>query len=339
MPYQAEPRHRWRVPRIRLSVRALLLLILVFGCWLGWYVHRVQVQRDAVAAIKKAGGSVAYDWQWGDYNPDIIDSNGKPRAPKWLARKVGVDYVANVVHVNLVPRRANDPNKANDETLAHLGRLSHLEHLILTDTAVTDAGLAHLKGLTNLNGLELWHTQIGDAGLAHLKGLVSLRLLLIAGTRVTDDGVLELEEALPRVQILREEDMALNENLRRATDDLDFARSQPIRLACLLLVYRAKLMASRGDKSELIATLHALCDLAANDKVSLFKVAEARFECLVALEPSRSPNLSDSERQVLERLCADRGIAAVTRAIELGYNNIGRAATLVETMKAMRPSR
>ena len=192
-----------------------LLLILVFGCWLGWYVPRVQVQRDAVAAIRKAGGSVAYDWQWGDYNPDIIDPNGKPRAPKWLARNVGVDYVANVVHVNLVPQRGADANRANDETLAHLGRLGRLEHVNLNDTAVTDAGLAHLKGLTNLNGLDLWHTQIGDAGLAHLKSLLGLRLILLAGTRVTDDGVLELEQALPRVQILRAEDMALMQHLRR----------------------------------------------------------------------------------------------------------------------------
>ena len=69
----------WRLPRIRLSLRALMCLVLVFGCWVGWYVRTVQVQRDAVAAIKKAGGAVAYDWEWGNYNSDIIDPNGKPR--------------------------------------------------------------------------------------------------------------------------------------------------------------------------------------------------------------------------------------------------------------------
>ena len=247
MPDQTEPRPGWRLPRIRLSVRALMLLILVFGCWLSWYVRRVQVQRDAVAAIKRAGGSVAYDWEWGNYNPDIIDPYGKPRAPRWLARLVDVDYFANVVHVNLVPQRASDANRADDKTMTHVGRLGRLEHLILNDTAVTDAGLAHLKGLTKLEGLDLWHTQIGDAGLAHPKGLRRLRMMLLAGTRVTDDGVLELQEALPGLYVLRDEDMALSQNLRRATDDLDFARSQPIRLACLLLVHRAKLMANRGD--------------------------------------------------------------------------------------------
>ena len=338
MPEHAAPRQSSRLPRIRVSVRALLLLVLVFGCWLGWYIPRVQSQRDAVSAIRRAGGSVSYDWQWGDYNPDIVDPNGKPRAPKWLARLVDVDYVANVVHVSLVPQRLNAPNRASDETLTHLEHLTHLEFICLNDTAVTDAGLAHLKGLTRLNTLELWHTQISDAGLAQLTGLVNLRLMLLAGTRVTDDGVLKLEAALPRVHILREEDMALNQNLRRATDDLDFARSQPIRLACLLLRSRASLMANRGNMSEFIATLHALCDLEAIDKVSLFNVAQARFEALVALEPSRSPKLSDSERRALQRLCADRGIAASTRAIELGYDDVARAKRLIETMRAMRPA-
>src|SRR4051794_11183439 len=109
--------------RFGISVRMLMFLVLVFGCWLGWYVRSVGVQRGSVAAIKAAGGSVAYDWDWGHYNPDIIDPNGKPRAPKWLADRVGVDYVANVVHVSLVPHRAKDANQANDATLAHVGRL------------------------------------------------------------------------------------------------------------------------------------------------------------------------------------------------------------------------
>jgi hypothetical protein len=68
-------------------------------------------------------------------------------------------------------------------------------------------------------------------------------------------------------------------------------------------------------------------------------MAEARFACLIVLEPSQSPKLSDSERQVLQRLCADRGIAAVSKAIERGYKDVARAQTLVETMKAMRPAR
>jgi hypothetical protein len=255
----------------------LMFLVLVFGCWLGWYVRSVRVQRGSVAAIKAAGGSVAYDWDWGHYTPDSIDPNGKPRAPKWLADRVDVDYVASVVHVSLVPHRAKDANQANDATLVHVGRLRHLEYLVLNSTAITDAGLAHLKGLNHLRGLELVNTRIGDAGLAHLEGLTSLRQLNLTGTRVTDDAVLGFEKAIPgMVYISRDDDLIDTVACRRANDDLDFARSQPIRLAGALLAHRAGSKARLDDTAGFIATVDAICDLEANDKVSLLKVAEAR---------------------------------------------------------------
>ena len=46
------------------SVRGLTLVILVAGVGLGWVVRIAQVQRDAVAAIVRAGGSVECDWRW-----------------------------------------------------------------------------------------------------------------------------------------------------------------------------------------------------------------------------------------------------------------------------------
>jgi hypothetical protein len=52
----------WR-HRLRLSVRAMMLLVLFFGGGLGWIIHRAKLQRDAVAAIRHAGGYVAYDWE------------------------------------------------------------------------------------------------------------------------------------------------------------------------------------------------------------------------------------------------------------------------------------
>ena len=42
---------------------------------------------DYENAVKRAGGSVSYDWEWGNYNPDILRLNGKLRMPKWLASR------------------------------------------------------------------------------------------------------------------------------------------------------------------------------------------------------------------------------------------------------------
>ena len=256
---------RWRsLLRFRVSLRAMMALVLLLAVVLGWYVRGVHVQWEAVAAIKSAGGSVAYDWEWGTYNSDIVDPNGKPRMPKWLANRVDVDYVANVVYVSLVPRRGTPRNKT-DAALAHVGRLGHLEYLVLNSSDATDAGMAHLTGLRRLRGVELWKTRVGDAGLAHLHGLTSLRQVNLAETRVTDDGVLALEKAFPGMMIQSDEDMTFCQAAPRATADLEFARSQPVRLAAALLIHRAKLMVTRGDNAGLVASLDALCDLDADD--------------------------------------------------------------------------
>jgi hypothetical protein len=46
---------------LRFRVRGLILMVLVIGAGLGWLGRSAQIQREAVAAIKNARGSVAYD--------------------------------------------------------------------------------------------------------------------------------------------------------------------------------------------------------------------------------------------------------------------------------------
>ena len=44
-----------------------MIVVLVLGGGLGWFAHRarqVQIQRDAVIAVRKVGGSVLYDGQF-----------------------------------------------------------------------------------------------------------------------------------------------------------------------------------------------------------------------------------------------------------------------------------
>jgi hypothetical protein len=274
-----------------------------------------------VDAIQRAGGSVTYDWEWGNYNPYILNTNGKPRAPKWLADRVGVDYVANVISATLVSRQSKAPESADDETMVHVGRLRRLKSLRLSGTEITDAGLAHVAGLTRLRSLQLANMRIGDAGLVHLEGLTSLRSLNLVGSPVTDGSVLALERALPGVRIFRDEDLLIYKSTPRADSDLDFARSRPVRLACSLLVHRARTMAKRGEEAEFVATIEALGELEPGDQLSLVKLAGARSECLALLDFSVTPRLSEARRQALRRACADRGIDALTRAVELGYDN------------------
>jgi hypothetical protein len=50
--------------RFRISLQALMIVVLIFGAGLGWIVHRARVQLAAVAAIQSAGGRVRYDREW-----------------------------------------------------------------------------------------------------------------------------------------------------------------------------------------------------------------------------------------------------------------------------------
>src|SRR5215218_9119802 len=104
-----------KLPRVLSSVRALMALVLALGCGLGWFVHRAQVQRDAVAAILRVGGRVSYDWQW---NNGRRIAKGKPRRPGWLVDR----YFADVTRVDLADR-------GTDEVLAYVGRLRRLQSL------------------------------------------------------------------------------------------------------------------------------------------------------------------------------------------------------------------
>jgi hypothetical protein len=48
-----------RLP-LRLSMRTLLILFLVLGCWLGWFVRVTQIQREVVAAVDRYGTPLIY---------------------------------------------------------------------------------------------------------------------------------------------------------------------------------------------------------------------------------------------------------------------------------------
>jgi hypothetical protein len=123
---------------LRFSVRGLLVLVLVIGGGLGWIVHQAHVQRDAVGAITRAGGSVMYDWEW---NNGKSVPGGKPWAPRWLVDLIGVDYFGHVAMVDLWGAHVTDAELLQ----LHLRGLTDLSYLTLIDGQVSDAGIEKLK--------------------------------------------------------------------------------------------------------------------------------------------------------------------------------------------------
>ena len=217
MNNQAKPFSRpWR-RFLRFSVRGLIILVLVVAVALGWIVRQAHIQRDAVAAIRKAGGFVAYSWDW-DQGKSI--PGGRPSVASWIVESIGVDFFGHVTHVEF-----GGTSRPADTVLAEVGRLNQLQRLWLSNTSViteaelvdldgltkisfvdvnssqvTDAGLAHLKGLANLSIFSLYGTQVTDAGPVHLKGLTNLSIVSFGG-QATVAGMNELKQALPRLKI------------------------------------------------------------------------------------------------------------------------------------------
>ena len=214
MPEQNSPR-KWRY-RMTLSVRALMLLVLGLGGCLGLVLHRAQTQRNEVETIRKSGGKVLYQWQWKDGS---VVSNLRPRGPKWLVDRIGVDYTNDVVYIEL-PRMATDSDVARivkhfpkllgltldrttvtDDGLTCLAGLANLQFLDLANTSITNRGLGHLVDLPSVQMLNLNHTRISDDGLMSLDRLPAVKVLDLANTQVTDDGVLGLQQVLTKTTI------------------------------------------------------------------------------------------------------------------------------------------
>ena len=167
---------------LRVSVRGLIVLVLVIGGGLGWMVRQAHIQREAVAAITKAGGYAHYNWEWTNGNPV---QGGKPWAPAWLVDLIGVDYFGHVTDATII-------NWETDAAIAQVECLTRLQRLNLYGSGITDAWLEHISGLTNLTELDLARTQVTDVGLSHLKARSNLSNLSLSSTRVTDAGLARL---------------------------------------------------------------------------------------------------------------------------------------------------
>ena len=98
MNHQAKPVSRPWQRFLSVSVRGLVILVLMIGGWLGWIVRGARIQREAVAAVRRTGGSVLYDWQIrGDHGA----VGGEPGSPAWLVELIGVEYFGDITEVRL----------------------------------------------------------------------------------------------------------------------------------------------------------------------------------------------------------------------------------------------
>jgi hypothetical protein len=192
---------RW----LRYSLRTLLMLVTVFGVWLGVKVNQARRQKQAVEALLNLGATVRYAHQRNDAHPSIFETDKDLNVPNGLRALAGDDFFQSVVSL-----RFSRP--VTDEDLAHLAAFPHLEQLdfYLNGRNVTDAGLANLprpdrltsvyadlSGLRKLGTIYLSRTRITGAGLKHLVDLPGLADIHLAGCEIDLPSLLALRSMNP----------------------------------------------------------------------------------------------------------------------------------------------
>ncbi len=163
--------------RFQFSIRSLLLLAVAVAVpcsWMAVDLKKVKQQEATADAVKRARGTICYDYQLVGFG---MDDSATPPAPKWLRDLLGNGFFGSIVDVDLADKRELK------DVLPRLKELSQLLYLRLDRSEVTDEGLENLAGLARLETLLLGNVPITNAGLKHLKALSQLETLSLASEK------------------------------------------------------------------------------------------------------------------------------------------------------------
>ncbi|HUY88603.1 MAG TPA: hypothetical protein VMV10_07710 [Pirellulales bacterium] len=183
-----KPTRRW----LQFSLRTMLLLMLVCGVWLGWFVDRAQRQKRAVEKIEAEGGEVGF-WHR-PIMPDFCGVAGGPTpGPDWLCRLIGEEYFTKAIEVRLPAERSPDSQAA-----ALLPDLPYLKVLHIDGLQQSDQTDA--RRLTTLKYLVFQTSERVD-----LNCFISNQELeqIDLSASKTDEIDLQPLEALPKLNSLR----------------------------------------------------------------------------------------------------------------------------------------
>jgi len=234
-------------------LRTLVLAVFVFSLALGWYVRRVERQREVVVAIRQSGGAVNYEYELVGHENDIFDfrivSDVKNASDVWwvpesLQSRLGDDYFHGIEYAELQPGKTFDKavlsrladlpqlrllvvEGLDDRDMEAVGRLAHLRGLVITKaSAVTDAGIAKLAGMRKLEMIALHGgPRITDSSLATLASLPKLTTLGIAcdissATRIGPEGLTHVAQMtqLRNLRLDTQPELFVNHDLTELRD-------------------------------------------------------------------------------------------------------------------------
>jgi Ran GTPase-activating protein (RanGAP) involved in mRNA processing and transport len=177
---------RW----FRLSLRNLFVLFTCVAIAIGLVAYRGQQRKAALAAIRKAGGTIHMavgehsrleDW----FGPEAFGSAWRVDLHKSKADKALVAQIAVLKELTNLDLSNADIDDEGVRQIAHLP----LREQWLQSTHMTDASAATISRIKTLDFLMLNATGLSDRFLEQLEPLPALEKLGLRGTRVTGAGM------------------------------------------------------------------------------------------------------------------------------------------------------
>ena len=201
----------------------LLVAVTVLCVWLGFKVNAARRQREAVAALLKAGGHLSYDYQW------IVDPVGKPPfdhkwdydalppGPAWLRGFLGEEYFREVIEViftravseadlkqiaklpsiwkvylpgtRILLEDSKESRPIEDRDHAVFEGAVRLKYFLFDDASeVHGRGIRYLRNLKELLELRFRSSPLDDSAMENIGELTSLDYLEINNAKFTSAG-------------------------------------------------------------------------------------------------------------------------------------------------------
>lgn len=212
---------RWFRPRV--SLRALLVVVALFGlffAYLGMKWRAGKRQEAAVAALQLAGGACGFDYRLKNAPPDTDSPKQATWVPEWLRDLLGRHFFEKVQSIGMGnPHLDPAKPKTTDETMQLLEQFPRLREFELLRSDVTDRGVSQLEHCPEMHHLSFWDNKyITPEAMKSIKKLRRLHTLYLDGVLNSEEGIAHIKE-LPQLRELligdfREESTITNAALK-----------------------------------------------------------------------------------------------------------------------------
>lgn len=183
-------------PRLRFSLRALLVILTIGGIALGIVVYRAERQRKAVAWVKEHYGGVNYTHVKTVYvkSKKKFEHVEELPAPKWLIDMLGEHYFFQPTWVGLY-------GVTPETDLSPLVDLPGVKTVSLGGSHVTAAHLRQVGGMLSLTELSLSGRKLDADALRELRSAKQLKQLVLSELRLNAEAT-QAAFDLPQLQKL-----------------------------------------------------------------------------------------------------------------------------------------